>query len=965
MFLFSTTGGNSHSEDIYNLESGKMYKFNIRCKDLSGNANIDDFSITFSVAPETDDSGDTTPPTGNLKIVGNAMYTKLSNIFLQISGSDPSGVAKIKLSNLPNFATASESNFGTTKQWTLSNGDGVKTVYLWLQDGVGNWTPATSPITSEITLDTTPPPVPTNPVAEFTSNSEILIKWNSPTNEAEIEKYKVFRNGNEIISLTGTSFSDKNLTPLTTYSYQILAVDKAGNQSDKTEIITVTTPAGSDQSLGKFVRQGDLDLGSGFDGAFIFGDTIKYIPPPLSNATFTVDFSPLGLSKNAPANTEFSVSKKIDFKGSFKITATDTTGEKTVFDSQEIVFDNIQPYFEGDELKKPFLEFHKKSQVYGIGSAVVVRVPTDKHGDEIVFTADFSDIAGEDANFIRKTNGATFRLIETDIDNPAYSKPIEFFDNAGNRPGNESSEKFTNSFAVDLIRPLPTTTELLSITDGNSPASMGDTVQFSAPMDARATNGEIIKFSVDLSPIAGTSENFRKITNHKIVKIVAGTFSNEPFSPSVTMFDKAENKTSFFVSPIQVENKPPEFNQRCGGSIRVIDNDMPIDLNKNGKFEENEFVGNGIADISNGEPDQIIFKAPDNSIQGCDFAEFEADFSSIGLGTTGILPADGRSIPITVGTGSVDMMDFSVPIKIFDEFRNFKHFSSGTFAIDNDVINLNETVLETDAFFRVGNSDGEIFPGSKIRAVIRTAETDLKKITASIPGATEPVKMTSKYDYQGKKWEAFLKIQPGPHVREWLMVKYTLLDDAGNETVVEGGVKFLITNDTTERGGGSGGTRNLHRKKWRSRLIKKYEEERNRKDFERLERGSERNTSHLPRFQEDELQNEKQFFEKFRELFIRPRPGRRMQILPKKTPKLELSIQRTQFPKIQDWQWKKSRNEQKEFRVRTTLENLKKMQKLESPTRTLGSLRTTELEHRKKFNSIRFSRKKSGVWMKK
>jgi hypothetical protein len=50
---FSTTGGTSHAVAIAGLVSGTSYQFYVRCSDVLGNVNPDDFSIAFSVAGNT------------------------------------------------------------------------------------------------------------------------------------------------------------------------------------------------------------------------------------------------------------------------------------------------------------------------------------------------------------------------------------------------------------------------------------------------------------------------------------------------------------------------------------------------------------------------------------------------------------------------------------------------------------------------------------------------------------------------------------------------------------------------------------------------------------------------------------------------------------------------------------------------------------------------------------------------
>jgi glucose/arabinose dehydrogenase len=55
---FSASGGMSHSTTVTGLSDGSTYSYYPKCRDTAGNANTDDFPITFAVAS----SQDTTPP---------------------------------------------------------------------------------------------------------------------------------------------------------------------------------------------------------------------------------------------------------------------------------------------------------------------------------------------------------------------------------------------------------------------------------------------------------------------------------------------------------------------------------------------------------------------------------------------------------------------------------------------------------------------------------------------------------------------------------------------------------------------------------------------------------------------------------------------------------------------------------------------------------------------------------------
>jgi hypothetical protein len=102
---------------------------------------------------------DTTPPSGSIAINDNAATTNSIAVKLTLSAFDASGVTQMRFSNDGTTFTTAEP-FATTKDWTLSTGDGLKTVSVQFQDGAGNWSAS---FTDTITLDTSTPPPPPPP----------------------------------------------------------------------------------------------------------------------------------------------------------------------------------------------------------------------------------------------------------------------------------------------------------------------------------------------------------------------------------------------------------------------------------------------------------------------------------------------------------------------------------------------------------------------------------------------------------------------------------------------------------------------------------------------------------------------------------------------------------------------------------------------------------------------------------
>jgi len=83
------------------------------------------------------------------KINGGAAETASTTVTLSISASDASGITKMRFSN-DGITYSADENYATTKTWTLSSGDGLKTVYVKFTAGAGL---INTPATAQITLN--------------------------------------------------------------------------------------------------------------------------------------------------------------------------------------------------------------------------------------------------------------------------------------------------------------------------------------------------------------------------------------------------------------------------------------------------------------------------------------------------------------------------------------------------------------------------------------------------------------------------------------------------------------------------------------------------------------------------------------------------------------------------------------------------------------------------------------------
>ena len=129
--------------------------------------NLDMAGVTFTA------TADSTPPTGSIIINGGAKYARLRDVTLGLTAADVGSgvVAKMQFSANGGPWSTPE-NYIATKPWTLSTGDGAKTIAVKYLDKAGNWSDVYS---ATITLDTV------NPETTITTKPVPLSNTRSPS----------------------------------------------------------------------------------------------------------------------------------------------------------------------------------------------------------------------------------------------------------------------------------------------------------------------------------------------------------------------------------------------------------------------------------------------------------------------------------------------------------------------------------------------------------------------------------------------------------------------------------------------------------------------------------------------------------------------------------------------------------------------------------------------------------------
>ena len=231
----------SHSVTINGLSAWTTYHFRVKSQDAAGNlATSSDYTFT-TIAPP-----DTTAPTGTISINSGASSTTSTSVTLTLSCSDAgSGCSQMRLSNNGTTWNAWES-YATSKAWTLSTTDGVKTVYIQYRDTNSN---TSQSYTDTITLDTTAPTMSGIGTTNLTA-SGVSISWTTSEGATTQVEYGTTTSYGSSTTLdtnlvTSHTVSLSSLSGSTTYHYRVKSQDAAGNLATSGDY-TFTTAASPD-----------------------------------------------------------------------------------------------------------------------------------------------------------------------------------------------------------------------------------------------------------------------------------------------------------------------------------------------------------------------------------------------------------------------------------------------------------------------------------------------------------------------------------------------------------------------------------------------------------------------------------------------------------------------------------------------------------------------------------------------
>lgn len=178
-----------------------------------------------------------TAPSGGATVAGTVTLTA------QIS--DNVGVAGMRWS-VDGVAVGAEKAAAPWAQaWnTASVPNGPHTVTATARDAAGNTTTRSVAVTvANVVADVQPPSMPTGFAISAVTSGSVTLSWTASTDNVGVTGYRIYRNGALYTGIARTNLIDNGLSPATTYTYQISAVDAAGNESPRSAQATTTTAA--------------------------------------------------------------------------------------------------------------------------------------------------------------------------------------------------------------------------------------------------------------------------------------------------------------------------------------------------------------------------------------------------------------------------------------------------------------------------------------------------------------------------------------------------------------------------------------------------------------------------------------------------------------------------------------------------------------------------------------------------
>ncbi len=206
--------------------------------EVFGYGEVEDYSVSFSISNDTE--APSPPP--------NLRASNITENSVRLDWSASSDNARVVLYKL--YINGNPYGSTNTRSFTVTNLDpGVTyTMSLTAEDQAGNEsTPSTIQVTTLGSSDTEPPSPPSVLSAFNTRATSTQLSWSAATDNTGVTDYRIYLNGALYASTGSRNFTITGLTPNTTYTIGVTALDAAGNESSPRNTSVTTLPEADTQ----------------------------------------------------------------------------------------------------------------------------------------------------------------------------------------------------------------------------------------------------------------------------------------------------------------------------------------------------------------------------------------------------------------------------------------------------------------------------------------------------------------------------------------------------------------------------------------------------------------------------------------------------------------------------------------------------------------------------------------------
>ena len=220
------------------LTATTTYSYTVEAIDPSGNVS----GMSAPVTVTTPSTPDTTAPTTPTGLTATAISDSRIDLGW-VAATDNVAVTGYRIfrnstliATVGNVTTYANTGLAasTTFSYTVRALDAAGNV-----SGASTAASATTPATP----DTIAPTTPANLAATTISSSRIGLTWSASTDNVGVTGYRVYQNGTFLFTTLGnvTTYQSTGLTPATPYTYNVDAIDAAGNASGTSAAANATT----------------------------------------------------------------------------------------------------------------------------------------------------------------------------------------------------------------------------------------------------------------------------------------------------------------------------------------------------------------------------------------------------------------------------------------------------------------------------------------------------------------------------------------------------------------------------------------------------------------------------------------------------------------------------------------------------------------------------------------------------